>query len=132
MKYARISGDVVCEVWDQRPVLHPGVEIVETDDGVLAGWVKDGDGDIEPPDKPELFEKWDKTAGAYIVDASARDAARREEIKIELEALDRFLPRSVEDLLDAGAVTSDQFSTENQERRARKLALRAELNGLQL
>jgi hypothetical protein len=57
--------------------------------------------------------------------------ARKAEILAELELLDRFLPRSVEDLLDAGVIKLTDLSQENQDRRAKKLALRDELAGLE-
>ena len=39
-----------------------------------------------------------------VADAAEADLARRRQILAELAALDRFLPRSVEDLLDAGVI----------------------------
>jgi hypothetical protein len=56
--------------------------------------------------------------------------ARRKAILAELESLDRFLPRSVEDLLDAGVVKLADLSQENQDRWAKKMALRDELAGI--
>ncbi|SKA85874.1 hypothetical protein SAMN02745704_01926 [Paucidesulfovibrio gracilis DSM 16080] len=62
-----------------------------------------------------------------VADAAEADLARRRQILAELAALDRFLPRSVEDLLDAGVIQLADLSLENQDRRAQKLALRDEL-----
>jgi hypothetical protein len=56
--------------------------------------------------------------------------ARQDAILAELESMDRFLPRSVEDLLDAGVVKLADLSQENQDRWAKKLALRSELAGI--
>ncbi|WP_022662168.1 hypothetical protein [Paucidesulfovibrio longus] len=135
MKYARIFGGVVREVWDQRPVLHPGIEIAEVGGAVLAGWIVDGDGDIVPPDKPETFETWDKAAGAYVVDASARDAARQEAIKIELASLDAAAVRPARAVLAAqlAGVAPDAADTARlAEIEARARTLRTELATLDL
>jgi hypothetical protein len=73
---------------------------------------------------------------------SVLDAERIQEIKGELAALDRWLPRAVEDIIEAeeamgmasidGAVTTyDKLSEENQARLVQKRALRAELAALE-
>ena len=73
---------------------------------------------------------------------SALPARTAEEIKKELAALDPYLPRAVEDIIEAeevmdmvsidGAVTTyDKLSGENQARLATKRALRAELAALE-
>jgi hypothetical protein len=56
--------------------------------------------------------------------------ARQDAILSELESTDRFLPRSVEDLLDAGVIKLTDLSQENQDRWAKKMALRDELAGI--
>lgn len=72
---------------------------------------------------------------------SVLDAERIQEIKGELSALDRWLPRSVEDIIEAEEalgmassdtelITYDKLSAENRDRLAQKLALRAELSAL--
>jgi hypothetical protein len=135
MKYARIAGGVVREVWNQLPLLHPDIEILEIDDAVLAGWVKDGDGDIVPPDKPETFEKWDKHAGAYVLDASARDAARLEAVKVELASLDAAAIRPARAVLAAqlaGLEPDAADVSRLDEIETRAVALRDELAGLDI
>lgn len=72
---------------------------------------------------------------------SVLDAERIQEIKGELSALDRWLPRSVEDIIEAEEAwgmasseteltTYDKLSAENRDRLAQKRALRAELSAL--
>lgn len=135
MKYARIEDGVVREVWEQRPLLHPAVEIMEADDGVLAGWVMDGDGEFIPPYLPDSFEGWDKSQARYVVDVSARDAARQEAIKIELASLDAAAIRPARAVLAAQLAglepdAGDVFRLDEIE--ARAVALRDELAGLDI
>lgn len=76
---------------------------------------------------------WPRDETAEALEQAAQEAeARRGQIFSELAALDRFLPRSVEDLLDAGVIQLADLSLENQDRRAQKLALRDELAELEV
>jgi hypothetical protein len=60
--------------------------------------------------------------------AEAEAAQAMAEAKAELARLDVFLPRSVEDLLDAGAVQECGLSSHNLARLARKRELRSMLH----
>ena len=97
------------------------------------------------PLKREAFTtyttKWELEDGVYkevilgtVVDEDAKAAAETDARKIEienaLEALDAFIPRSVEDMIEADVFTSDKLSTWNQDRLAEKQALRTELASL--
>ncbi|MGE4469336.1 MAG: hypothetical protein AB7D47_04300 [Desulfovibrio sp.] len=128
MKYARISDKFVSEVWGQRPILHPDIEIVEVANEVAAGWIVDADGDIIPPAKPETFEVWDKTAGGYTMDTEAKNAARRAEIVAQLGALDAAAVRPLRAVAAGTATPEDTDMIEQIE--ANALALRDELAGL--
>jgi hypothetical protein len=55
---------------------------------------------------------------------------RYTEILTELAALDRWLPRSVEDLIEAEAIPLQALSIQNQERLVKKQTLRTELLNL--
>lgn len=107
--------------------LHPGAEqpadyVVENDsDGRgqrLAYWNADVLGPA--PTEEHLEQGWRMHLAA----------ARRAEILAELADLDRYLPRSVEDLIESGALQAGNLGVHNQERLARKHGLRAELAGL--
>jgi hypothetical protein len=91
---------------------------------------------ITPPEQSGAWfwagvEWGNEPQGQYPEPTPAEAAqARRKAILAELELLDRFLPRSVEDLLDAGVVKLADLSQENQDRWAKKMALRDELAGI--
>lgn len=55
---------------------------------------------------------------------------RQAEIYDELAVLDTYLPRSIEDLIESGAVSAESLSMYNQGRLAQKQTLRAELVNL--
>lgn len=76
---------------------------------------------------PGAFQVWDEAAGTWVDDPDAERAAQAAACEAELHELDRWLPRSVEDLIDAGAVPETALSDYNQTRLARKRQLRAEL-----
>lgn len=79
---------------------------------------------------PGEHQVWDAQAGVWKDDAEAVRSVRRAAILAELADLDRYLPRSVEDCIEAGALQASALSDRNQERLERKHGLRAELAGL--
>ena len=84
-------------------------------------WVKDG-------------LVYHEEAITAVVDEEAKAEyeknARVAEIDTELAEIDKFLPRSVEDLIESGAIESESLSQYNQDRLDRKIELRAELSTL--
>ena len=72
---------------------------------------------------------WDIVSGCPWLDAESERAAsaRRTALQAEIEQLDAYLPRAVEDLIDAGVVQLSSLSAYNQARAARKVEIRAEL-----
>lgn len=52
MTWALIIDDKVHELFAERPVLHPSLELVEVDASVEAGWLRGEDGTMVPPPAP--------------------------------------------------------------------------------
>ncbi len=110
---------------------HRGEVLYSTVSGERREWSELGTvPEIWTADAPGEHQVWDAKAGAWVDDPVTRAIARRAAILAELANLDLYLPRSVEDLIEAGAIPDDALSQHNQQRLLRKRELRVELAAL--
>jgi len=95
---------------------------VAIEDGKVVGISEfpiEGDGVVETSEEVSIGDVYSN--GTF---SKGFDISRINEIKMELEALDSYVPRSVEGLAESGQVTLDEY---NRVRMDKKKTLRIEL-----